>query len=111
MGHARAILGLPTPELQMELAEKASAQGLSVRQVERLVQHMTTTREPKPAPEETPQDPNVKAAIRELERVLGTRVKIVEKSEQRGRIEVEYYSQEDLHRIYTQIVGDSEAVA
>ena len=34
MGHARAILGLPTAELQIEIAEKAAAQGLSVRQVE-----------------------------------------------------------------------------
>jgi ParB family chromosome partitioning protein len=71
---------------------------------------MTVTREPKTA-EEVSQDPNVKAATRELERVLGTRVRIVEKSEQRGRIEIEYYSQDDLHRIYTQIVGESEAVA
>jgi hypothetical protein len=38
-------------------------------------------------------------------------VRIVEKTEQRGRIEVEYYSQEDLQRIYSQIAGDSEAVA
>jgi ParB family chromosome partitioning protein len=110
MGHARSILGLPTPELQIEVAEKTVAQGLSVRQVERLVQRMTVTREPKSA-EEVSQDPNVKAATRELERVLGTRVRIVEKSDQRGRIEIEYYSQDDLHRIYTQIVGESEAVA
>ncbi|MFB3779616.1 MAG: ParB/RepB/Spo0J family partition protein [Bryobacteraceae bacterium] len=37
MGHARAILGLPTEELQRQVAEKASSQGLSVRQVERLI--------------------------------------------------------------------------
>src|SRR5579863_234708 len=44
MGHARAILGLPTAEQQIEVAEKASAQGLSVRQVEALVQHLTSDR-------------------------------------------------------------------
>jgi ParB family transcriptional regulator, chromosome partitioning protein len=88
------------------VAEKAAAQGLSVRQVERLVQRMTVTREPKTA-EEVTQDPNVKAAVRELERALGTRVRIVEKTDQHGRIEIEYYSQEDLHRIYTQIVRDA----
>src|SRR5579863_6193693 len=43
-GHARAILGLPTAEQQIEVAEKASAQGLSVRQVEALVQHLTSDR-------------------------------------------------------------------
>jgi ParB family chromosome partitioning protein len=107
MGHARALLGLPAPELQIEVAEKAVAQGLSVRQVERLVQRMTTSREPK-RPEETSQDPNIKAAVRELERVLGTRVRIVEKGENRGRIEIEYYSPEDLDRIFTQIVNSEK---
>lgn len=105
MGHARAILGLPTPELQIQVAEKASSEGMSVRQVERLVQRMSEPREPK-TPEQVAQDPNVRAAIEQLERVLGTRVRIVEKSEQRGRIEIDYYSMEDLTRIYELIVGD-----
>lgn len=103
MGHARAILGLPTPELQRQAAEKASAQGLSVRQVEHLVNRMTETREPK-QPHEV-EDPNVKAALLELERALGTRVRIVQKSDQRGRIEIEFYSQDELQRIYQFIVG------
>ena len=107
MGHARAILGLPTPELQRQVAEKASSQGLSVRQVERLIQRMTLSREPKSA-DEVAEDPNVKAAIQELERVLGTRVRIVPKSEQRGRIEIEYYSPEDLDRIYELIAGEQK---
>ncbi len=106
MGHARAVLALPTEELQRQVAEKASSQGLSVRQVERLVQRMTQPRDPKSA-DEVLQDPNVKAAVQELERVLGTRVRIVERAEQRGRIEVEYYSPEDLDRIYTLIVGSN----
>jgi ParB family transcriptional regulator, chromosome partitioning protein len=105
MGHARAILGLPTEDLQRQVAEKASSQGLSVRQVERLVQKMTTEREPK-TPEEL--DANVKAAIQELERTLGTRVRIHGKPDQRGRIEIDFYSGDDLHRIYSLIVG-SEA--
>ncbi len=105
MGHARAILGLPTPELQIEVAERTTAEGLSVRQVERLVQKMSEPREPKPAAEAA-LDPNVKAAIQELERVLGTRVRLTEKSENRGRIEIEYYSMDDLTRIYETIVGE-----
>ncbi len=51
-------------------------------------------------------DPNVKAAIEEMSRVLGTKVKIVEKAKQKGRIEIEYYSAEDLDRIYGVIVGE-----
>ncbi len=108
MGHARAILGLPTAELQRKVGEKASSQGLSVRQVERLVQRMTETREPK-SPEEVLEDPNVKHAVEELERVLGTRVRIVPKSEQRGKIEIEYFSPEDLARIYDLIVADARS--
>jgi ParB family chromosome partitioning protein len=107
MGHARAILGLPTPELQRQVAEKASSQGLSVRQVERLIQRMTESREPK-SPEEVLADPNVKSAIQEMERVLGTRVRIVPKSDGRGRIEIEYYSAEDLNRVYDLIAGDTK---
>lgn len=102
MGHARAILGLPTPELQMQLAEKAAAQGFSVRQVERLVQKMN---EPREASEQSLQDPNIKAAVAELEKALGTRVRIIEKTDQRGRLEIEYYSQEELQRVYELILS------
>jgi ParB family chromosome partitioning protein len=104
VGHARAILGLPTEDLQRQVAEKSISQGLSVRQVERLIQRMTTGREAK-SPDEVA-DPNVKAATAELERVLGTRVRITGKPEKRGSIEIDYYSPEDLDRIYTLIVGE-----
>jgi ParB family transcriptional regulator, chromosome partitioning protein len=102
MGHARAILGLANSELQTQVAEKSAAQGFSVRQVERLVKKMNEPREPSEAPL---QDPNIKAAVGSLEAALGTRVRIVEKSDQRGRIEIEYYSQEELQRIYEWIVS------
>jgi ParB family chromosome partitioning protein len=106
MGHARAVLGLPSAEQQIEIAEKAAAQGLSVRQVETLVQELTSDR-PKSGSsrKEASSDPNVKAAVDELERALGTRVRIVELSEQRGRIEIEYYSQAELDRLFQRILG------
>jgi ParB family chromosome partitioning protein len=104
-GHARCLLGLPTAELQREVAEKAVAQGWSVRQTERVTQKMTEGRQAKHV-DEVKTDPNVKAAIDEMQRVLGTRVKIVEKSKKKGgRIEIEYYSGDDLDRIYTTICG------
>jgi len=105
MGHARAILGLTTPELQLQLAEKAAAQGFSVRQVERLVKKINEPRDPT---EKALQDPNIKAAIAQLEGTLGTRVRIVEKTDQRGRIEIEYYSQEELQRVFELIVSTSK---
>jgi ParB family chromosome partitioning protein len=105
MGHARAILGLPAAEKQIEVAEKAAAQGLSVRQVEALVQGLTSDQGRTDNKKEKSLDPNVRAAIEEMERALGTRVHIVELSEQRGRIEIEYYSQTDLDRLFQQITG------
>ena len=104
-GHARCLLSLPNADLQREVAEKAVAQGWSVRQMERTTQKMTEGRQPK-HPDEVDIDPNVKAAIEEMSRVLGTKVKIVEKARQKGRIEIEYYSADDLDRIYGVIVGE-----
>jgi ParB family chromosome partitioning protein len=106
-GHARCLLGIPA-ELQREVAEKVVAQGLSVRQVEALTQRMTETRKTK-SPKDVSLDPNVKAAIQELERILSTKVRIVEKSNNSGRIEIDYFSAEDLDRIYTAIAGDTTA--
>jgi ParB family transcriptional regulator, chromosome partitioning protein len=103
MGHARAILGLPTEDLMREVAEKAATQGLSVRQVERLIQALAARREPALTAEQPP-DPNVMAAVRELESTLGTRVRIIAQSADRGRIEIEYYTFEDLDRIYNLIL-------
>ncbi len=109
MGHARAILGLSDAATQIQIAEKAAAQNLSVRQVEALVQELTSDRPREGSGHRREQtvDPNVKAAIEELERVLGTRVRIIELSEQRGRIEIEYYSQAELDRLFQHMTGTS----
>ncbi len=104
-GHGRCLLTLPNPELQREAAEKTVAQSWSVRQLERLTQKMMEDRQPKHV-DEVQLDPNVKAAIQEMQRVLGTRVRIIEKPKRKGgRIEIDYYSGEDLERIYDTIVG------
>ena len=58
----------------------------------------------KTKPPESPLDPNVKFALSELERILGTKVRIVESRGGKGRIEIEYYSADDLSRIYDLIV-------
>ena len=110
MGHARAILALASAEEQIRLAEKTSAQGLSVRQVETLVQEATSD-QPKRGgrpKREASQDPNVAAAVGELERALGTRVRISELTDQRGKIEIDYYSQAELDRLFQHIVGTND---
>jgi len=61
-----------------------------------------------PRPKEKPrQDPNVRAAVEKLERALGTKVRIVEKG-QGGRIEIEFYSQEELQRLYECLVREQD---
>jgi ParB family transcriptional regulator, chromosome partitioning protein len=105
MGHARAILGLPGEDLQRQIAHKTASHGLSVREVERLIQQLSRPHESKPEPAQLPLDPNVKAAIDQLQHALGTRVRIVAKSDQKGRIEIDYYSAEDLDRIYSLITN------
>ena len=111
MGHARAILGLPTAAQQIEIAEKAAAQGMSVRQVEALVQQMVRDapqgKKSESDQSESKMDPNMKSAIDQLERALGTRVRIVEQTDQRGRIEIEYYSQAELDRLFQHIAGSN----
>jgi ParB family transcriptional regulator, chromosome partitioning protein len=111
MGHARALLGLATHAQQIEIAEKAAAQGMSVRQVEALVQQMVqdSARSGKSDGQRTESklDPNTKAAVDQMERALGTRVRIVPLSDQRGRIEIEYYSQTELDRLFQHIIGSN----
>jgi ParB family chromosome partitioning protein len=105
-GHARALLGLDSEVAQTDLARLTARQGLSVRQVEGMV---AVGREAKPAPgkpaaaAKAKLDANTRAAVLELERTLGTRVRITG-NEKRGRIEVSYFSAEDLNRIYEWIV-------
>jgi ParB family chromosome partitioning protein len=103
-GHARSLLALPNMDLQREVARKVVLRGWSVRETERITQKLLTERDGKPV-EEVKEDPNVRAAIQEMQRILGTRVRIVEGARKKGKIEIEYYSQEDLDRIYSVIVG------
>jgi ParB family chromosome partitioning protein len=99
-GHARALLGLDSEGAQAQLARLIAKQGLSVRQVEAMVAvRATEAAKRKPQVASAKFDPNIRAAVLELERVLGTRVKILG-NEKRGRIEISYYSAEDLNRIY-----------
>ena len=106
-GHARALLGLESAERQNELARLIVKRGLSVRQVESIV--ALSQRAPK-APRAAGQvDPNTRAAALEMERALGTRVKIVG-SEKRGRIEISYFSGEDLQRLYELLTRREDSV-
>jgi len=108
-GHARALLKLQDEQTQREMAERCIREGWSVRQAEehtRPAKGSASTARAHAKPATAELDPNVKAAIGEIERKLGTRVRIVEKGRDKGHIEIEYYSSDDLDRIYNLIVAD-----
>ena len=104
-GHARVLIRIEDRAAQIEMATRAVTQNLSVRDLERLVviAQPKKSKEEKPAPQP---DPNVKAAVDHLEQRLGTRVRVLEAKKGRGKIEIDYYSAEDLNRIYDLIAGE-----
>jgi ParB family transcriptional regulator, chromosome partitioning protein len=106
-GHARALVSLESAERQSELAQLIAKRGLSVRQVENMVAF--AQRVPKAQRATDRLDPNTRAAALEMERSLGTRVRIVG-SQRRGRIEISYFSGEDLQRLYELLTRREEAV-
>ncbi len=108
-GHARALLKIQDEQTQRETAERCIREGWSVRQAEEYTRPgkgpaSTARVQAKQTPSDL--DPNVKAAVGEIERKLGTRVRITEKGRDKGQIEIEYYSADDLDRIYNLIVTD-----
>lgn len=103
MGHARALLSLPTDEMRRKLANRAMAGRLSVREVERMVRMIIEGQQ------KTPQEKKTKAAYvvdleTRLQTILGTKVKIEpNKRGQRGRIVIDYYSLDEFERLTDRI--------
>jgi ParB family chromosome partitioning protein len=102
-GHARALIVVENPAQIIKLAKLIVAKGLSVRQTEDLVAGPTAKTSASASKPSARMDPNVRAAVLELERALGTRVKIVGNA-QKGKIEIRYFSAEDLSRLYDWIM-------
>lgn len=98
MGHARALLTLEQEDLQIEAAKTIVSKGLSVRDTEKLVKSILNPKQVKlPIP-------SAKAAIydaiaNKLREKMGTKVSINHKKNGKGKIEIEYYSQEELERL------------
>ena len=104
MGHARALLGLPTGEMQKLAAKKVRASGLSVRDTERLVKRLMKPAAPREKQRANEQlDVAYKSIEDRLRKMTGTKVNIHRGRGATGRIEIEYYSQEDLERIISLI--------
>lgn len=103
-GHARALLGAGQPDTQRRIARRIIEQGLSVRAAEQLVRLAAVkTGQPvtkSPDKGQEPSDPNIRAAETKLRRHFGTKVRIVQTNSSSGRIELEFYNQTDLNRLY-----------
>lgn len=98
MGHARALLGVPRIPEMMDLAAQVAAKRLSVRETEKLVQQSKADRS-KDASRPAKSNPQVKALVEELQRLLGTKVRLSEKGGGKGTLEVDFFSYDDLDRL------------
>ena len=96
-GHGRAILGLNDKEIQYEIAQMVIDDSLSVRQTEKLVKNFENEKKEKVIQKQS----NIyyKDIMNRLENHFGTKVFINSKSKNKGKIEIEYYSEEEFERI------------
>ncbi len=103
-GHARPLLALASAEIQTEIAEHIVAKGLSVREVERRVKAAS---KPPSSKRQERADPNTREASRQMEQALGTAVRIRRQGAKgaKGRVEIDFHSENELHRIYQAVVS------
>ena len=101
-GHARALLGIEDQEKQYTVAQKIFDEKLSVRDTEKLVKSLQNEKK-KQTDVRTQIDPKLEAIYQDLEEqmkvILGTKVSINHKDSEKGKLEIEYYSQDELDRI------------
>ena len=99
-GHARALLALESKDAQAEAAVKVFDEKLSVRETERLVKELLNPVQKK---EEKPKNQAEELVYKNLEekikQIIGSKVAINRRTDNKGKIEIEYYSQEELERI------------
>ena len=106
-GHARALLGLPDPAEIDPLAERVLAEGLSVRETERLVadRKVSPEKKPQPAVKNWGEDSRLKQTVLYLSEYFGRKAQIKAKKDGTGRIVIDFYSKEDLEARLKQMCG------
>ena len=98
-GHARALLSISDPEVQVSVAMKIFDNKLSVRETEKLVKNITEPPKKKETVKNTAEDAIYESLEEKMKGIMGTRVFIHRKKNDKGKIEIEYYSKEELERI------------
>jgi len=104
MGHARALVALPDEKIQIRLFEQIIKKDLNVRQVEKLVRDVGKKSEKKTARPSKRSESGVESIAERIQQILATRVKITTQEGGRGEIIVEFYSNDDLERLFDLIV-------
>lgn len=98
-GHARAILALPTGDAQATVAMRVFDEKLSVRETEKLVKSFLEPQKEKRQDRNTTEDAIYESLEEKIKGIMGTRVFIHRKKNNKGKIEIEYYSRDELERI------------
>lgn len=99
-GHGRALLAIADPELQYTLAMKIFDNKLSVRETEKLIKSMLSEKKERKTADIDPQMVIIYHQLEDrIKSIIGSKVQINAKSSKKGKIEIEYYSEEDLERI------------
>lgn len=103
-GHARALLAIDDPEQQYQLANKIFDEKLSVREIEKLIKELKNPKKPKP--KKIIENSFIYEDIgNKMKQVLGTKVNVTSKGNGKGKIEIEYYSDEELERMFEMIMS------
>jgi ParB family chromosome partitioning protein len=101
-GHGRALLSVPDAQLRMRYAQRAARGGLTVRQIERLASRRSRSGDTSP---EVQMDANIRSALDELQRHLGTKVLLHQKTKMRpGQLVLEYYDDAQLMGLYDRLM-------
>ncbi len=109
LGHAKLLLCVGNSDLQRKLAERVVREGLTVRGLEAIIKRLSRSQPGMIPPAKTVgRDPHIVAAEEELQRALGTKVAIVA-GKKGGRLELYYYSNEELMRLYDLVIGKVRA--
>ena len=99
-GHARCLISIEDQELQHQLALRIFDEKLSVRETEKLVRKLLQGNDTPKKPEKDPVLSAIYADLADqMKRIFGTKVEIHQKNDQKGKIEIEYYSQDELNRL------------
>ena len=98
-GHARALLGISDEALQETTAMKAFDEKLSVRETEKLVKNLVSPAKKIKTERNTAEDAIYESLEEKMKGIMGTKVSIQRKKNNKGKIEIEYYSRDELERI------------